>query len=86
MLIGKDYPVLNLRSAFPYIVDNTLKTPCRQCVIMENNKCWICGRCIDIEGLCKQCGYFFAAEFTLVFSGNIKVIVDFLKTYMKLFK
>lgn len=82
-LIGKGYPVLNLRSAFPYIVDNTLKKPCRQCVIMENNKRWICGRCLDVEGLCEQCGYFFAAEFSLVFSGNIKVICDLFKTYMK---
>jgi len=82
-LISKGYPILNLRSAFPYISDNTLKTPCRQCVIMENNKQWVCGRCVEIEGLCEQCGYFFAAEFSLIFSGNIKVIYDFVKTYRK---
>lgn len=75
------YPVLNVRSAFPYIADNTFPTPCRQCVIMENNQQWTCGRCIDIEGLCDECGYFFAAEFSLLFGGNIKVIWDMLRTY-----
>ncbi len=50
---------------------------------MENGKQSICGRCIDEEGLCDQCGYFFAAEYALVFRGNIKVIFDMLSTYLK---
>jgi hypothetical protein len=33
--------------------------------------------------LCEQCGYFFAAEYALVFKGNIRVIFDMLKTYLK---
>jgi MoaA/NifB/PqqE/SkfB family radical SAM enzyme len=82
-LIDKGYPVLNLKSAFPYIVDNTFKTPCCQCVVMENGKQWVCGRCIDIKGLCEECGFFFAAEFSLLFSGNLKVIIDMLKTYAR---
>jgi len=82
-LMDEAYPVFNLRSAFPSIVHNHFSTPCYQCVVMENGKLSICGRCIDIPGLCEKCGYFFAAEYALVFSGKIKVIVDMIKTYLK---
>ncbi len=81
--IREGYPVFNLKSAFPYIINNTFPTPCHQCIVMENGKQSICGRCIDVPGLCKQCGYFFAAEYTLVFQGNVPVIIDMLKTYLK---
>ena len=83
VLIDKGYPILNLKSAFPYIIENKFPVPCHQCVVMENGKLSICGRCIDVPGLCEKCGYFFAAEYTLVFSGNIRVIVDMLRTYLK---
>ena len=82
-LMDEGYPVFNLKSAFPYIVQNHFPTPCRQCVVMENGKLSICGRCIDVPGLCEKCGYFFAAEYALAFSGKIKVIADMLKTYLK---
>lgn len=82
-LIIQGYPIFNLRSAFKYIIDNSFKTPCYQCLVLEDGKQYICGRCVDIEGLCKKCGYFFAAEYALVFNGNIKVIADMLKTYLK---
>ena len=29
-------PVFNLKSAFPYIIDNSFPTPCHQCVVIEN--------------------------------------------------
>lgn len=77
------FPVFNLKSAFPYIVNNTFPTPCHQCVVMENGKQSLCGRCVDIPGLCAKCGYFFAAEYSLVFQGKVKVCVDMLKTYLK---
>ncbi|MBQ2923995.1 MAG: radical SAM protein [Anaerotignum sp.] len=76
-------PVFNLKSAFPYLIENRFPTPCHQCVVMENGKLSICGRCIDVEGLCEQCGYFFVAEYTLLFGGNPKIIPEMLKTYLK---
>lgn len=82
-LIKDGYPIFNLKSAFRYIRDNSFKTPCHQCVVMENGKISICGRCIEVPGLCEKCGYFFAAEYSLVFSGNIRVIFDMLRTYLK---
>jgi MoaA/NifB/PqqE/SkfB family radical SAM enzyme len=82
-LIKEGYPVLNLKSAFPYIVKNTFKTPCYQCIIMENGRKWVCGRCNDIKGLCRECGFFFAAEYSLVFQGNLKVILKMFRTYLK---
>jgi Predicted Fe-S oxidoreductases len=82
-LIKEGYPVLNLKSAFPYIVKNTFKTPCYQCIIMENGQKWVCGRCIAIKGLCQECGFFFAAEYSLVFQGNLKVILEMFRTYLK---
>lgn len=82
-LMERGYPVFNLKSAFPNIINNKFPTPCYQCVVMENGKLSVCGRCIDVPGLCGKCGYFFAAEYTLVFSGKIKVALDMLKTYLR---
>lgn len=82
-LIDAGYPILNLKSALPYIVDNTFPTPCYQCVVVENGGEWVCGRCIGIEGLCAECDFFFAAEFSLLFKGNLKVTWDLLRTYLK---
>ncbi len=82
-LIDNNYPIFNLKSAFPYLIDNNFPTPCYQCVVMENGHISICGRCVDIDGLCEDCGYFFVAEYTLLFSGNFKIIIEMLKTYLK---
>lgn len=82
-LIDEGYPIFNLRSAFPYIIGNSFMTPCHQCIVMENGKQWTCGRCIEIPNLCSQCGFFFAAEFSLVFSGHVRVIFDMLRTYSR---
>jgi len=82
-LIKEGYPIFNLKSAFKYLIKGNFKTPCRQCVVMENGKLSVCGRCADIPKLCDQCGYFFAAEYSLIFSGKIKVIFDMLRTYLK---
>ena len=76
-------PVFNLRSAFPYLVTGSFPTPCHQCVVMENGKLSICGRCIEVPGLCEACGYFFVAEYTLLFNGNPKIILEMLMTYLK---
>ncbi|MCX8131874.1 MAG: radical SAM protein [Clostridia bacterium] len=82
-LIKQGYPIFNLKSAFKYIVNNSFRTPCYQCLVIEDGKQYICGRCVDIEGLCEKCGYFFAAEYAMVFDGNINVIIDMLRTYLK---
>ncbi len=82
-MIEQKTPVFNLKTAFPYIIHNSFKTPCYQCTVVENGKKSICGRCISIKGLCEQCGYFFSAEYSLIFQGNIKVIIDMLRTYPK---
>ena len=76
-------PVFNLKSAFPYLIDNRYPVPCRQCVVMEAGKLSVCGRCIDVPGLCERCGYFFVAEYTLLFKGNPRIIFEMLKTYLK---
>jgi len=82
-MMQEKMPVFNLKSAFPYIADNSFPTPCHQCVVMENGKISTCGRCIDVEGLCEKCGYFFVAEYTLLFRGNIKIMGEMLRTYLK---
>ena len=76
-------PIFNLKSALPYLVENNFPTPCYQCVVMENGKLSTCGRCIDVPGLCEQCGYFFVAEYTLLFRGNIKILFEMLNTYLR---
>ena len=82
-MMRENAPVFNLKSAFPYLINNSFPTPCRQCVVVENGKVSTCGRCIEVERLCRQCGYFFVAEYTLLFRGNIKIILEMLRTYLK---
>ncbi|CEM60857.1 radical SAM protein [Treponema phagedenis] len=82
-MMNKGAPVFNLKGAFPYLINNTFPTPCHQCVVIENGELSTCGRCIHIPGLCKTCGYFFVAEYTLIFQGNIKIIFEMLRTYLK---
>ena len=76
-------PIFNLVSAFPYLINNSFPTPCHQCVVIENGKISTCGRCIDVPGLCEKCGYFFVAEYTLLFKGKFKIIWEMLRTYLK---
>lgn len=76
-------PIFNLKSAFPYLIDNSFPTPCHQCLVIEDGKVSVCGRCIDVPGLCERCGYFFVAEYTLLFQGKIRIILDMMRTYLK---
>ncbi len=76
-------PVFNLKSAFPYLIDNRFPTPCHQCVVIENGKVSTCGRCIEVPGLCDECGYFFVAEYTLLFKGDPRIIFEMLCTYLR---
>ena len=82
-MIKEGAPVFNLKSAFPYLIENKFPTPCHQCVVIEDGKVSVCGRCIDVPGLCEECGYFFVAEYTLLFRGNLKVVFEMLFTYLK---
>lgn len=82
-MMKSGYPVFNLYSVLDYYIQSNWKRPCYQCIVSENKKRYICGRCIGIEGLCDQCGYLFAVEFSLLCKGNIKVIFDMIKTYLK---
>ncbi len=82
-MIKEGAPVFNLKSAFPYLINNNFPTPCYQCVVIENGKISTCGRCIEVPDLCEKCGYFFVAEYTLLFRGNLKIIFEMLKTYLK---
>ncbi len=82
-MIKEGMPIFNLKSAFPYLIENKFPTPCYQCVVIEDGKLSTCGRCIHIPGLCDKCGYFFVAEYTLLFKGNVKIILEMLRTYLK---
>lgn len=82
-MIKEGYPVFNLYSALNYYIENKWDRPCYQCIVSENNKRFVCGRCVEIDGLCKKCGYLFAVEFSLLCKGNISVICDMIKTYLK---
>ncbi|MCL2348541.1 MAG: radical SAM protein [Planctomycetaceae bacterium] len=82
-MIDQGYPVFNLKSSLDVYLKNKWKRPCRQCVVSENGKRFQCGRCIEIDGLCEQCGYLFAAEFSRLFSGHPSAIADVVKTYLR---
>jgi len=82
-MIKERYPVFNLYSALDYYLENNWRRPCYQCIVSENKKRYVCGRCVEIPGLCEECGYLFAVEFSLLCSGKIKVIFDMIKTYLR---
>lgn len=82
-MIKKGYPVFNLYSALDYYLENKWDKPCYQCIVSDNKKRYTCGRCVEIDELCEQCGYLFAVEFSLLCKGNIKVIFDMIRTYLK---
>ena len=82
-LMKKGYPIFNLKSAFPYLVEGKFPTPCYQCLVIEDGKEFICGRCVEIPELCDHCGYFFAAEYALLFRGYLPVIWEALRVYLR---
>jgi hypothetical protein len=69
--------------ALPFIAENTIPTPCHPCVIIEDGEQWVCGRCLEIPGLCVQCGSLFAAEYSLPLRGRPRIVADAVKTYEK---
>ena len=82
-MMDEGAPVFNLKSAFPYLINNRFPTTCHQSLVIENGKVSVCGRCIEEPCLCDECGYFFVAEYTLLFKGNLKITLEALKTYLK---
>lgn len=82
-MIKAGKPIFNLYSGLDAYIKNKWKRPCYQCVVSENNKRYTCGRCVEADGLCQECGYLFAVEFSLLFQGNLKIIFEMLKTYLK---
>ncbi len=82
-MMDKGYPIFNLKASLPYLVNNSFPTPCYQCLVIEDGKISVCGRCIDVPGLCEECGYFFVAEYTLLFRGNSKIAFEAVRTYLK---
>jgi MoaA/NifB/PqqE/SkfB family radical SAM enzyme len=82
-LIKEGYPIFNLSGSLDFFLKNNWARPCYQCIVMEQGKRYICGRCSEIVGLCTKCGYLFAVEFSLLFSGNWKIIWEVFRTYLK---
>ncbi len=82
-MMDKGYPIFNLKASLPYLVNNSFPTPCYQCLVIEDGKISVCGRCIDVPGLCEECGYFFVAEYTLLFRCNMKIAFEAVRTYLK---
>jgi len=81
--MNKGYPVLNLRSCFPYLVKGNFTKPCRQLMAVDLGEELLCNRCIREPGLCKNCGYFETAEIALMFQGKVSVLMDAFQTYRK---
>ena len=82
-LIKSGYPVFNLPVGLDRYLLGNWERPCRQCVVYEGGREFICGRCIEIPGLCEECGYLFAVEFSLLLKGNPRAIWQMLRVYYK---
>ena len=80
-LLHEGYPVFNLETALDRWLRNDWPRPCAQCLVVEEGKVSNCGRCVHLDGLCRDCGYLFAVEFGLLFSGNVRAIAQMLRTY-----
>ena len=82
-LIKEGYPVFNLYSTLDLYLENNWERPCSQCVVSENGERFICGRCSERPRLCDECGFLFAVEFSALFSGNFRAIMDMFRTYTR---
>jgi len=82
-LIDRGYPVFNLKASLDRYLSENWKRPCHQCLVSERGKRYVCGRCSEIDGLCDECGYLFAIEFSLLCGGNPRAIVEMLRTYWR---
>lgn len=82
-MIKEGLPIFNLQAGLDAYLKNDWHRPCYQCIVSENDQEFICGRCVAIDGLCHECGYLFAVEFSLLCQGNIRAIYQMLRTYVK---
>ncbi len=80
-LIHEGYPIFNLEIALDRWLRNDWRRPCAQCLVVEDGQVSTCGRCVHLDGLCRDCGYLFAVEFSLLFSGNLRAIAQMIRTY-----
>ncbi len=80
-LIRAGYPVFNLASGIDAYLRGDWKRPCDQCVVSEDKVSTACGRCQLIPGLCENCGYLFAVEYSLLFNGDPVAIAEMVRTY-----
>ncbi len=82
-LMRERYPVFNLETGLDHWLRGDWKRPCHQCVVMENGRVFTCGRCVEVPGLCQECGFLFAVEFSLLFGGDMRTIMQVLRTYLR---
>lgn len=82
-LMKEGYPIFNLRSAFPYLIDNSSPPLPSMRGNGAGQAVGVRAMCRGARAWCQECGYFFAAEYALVFQGKLPVIVDMLSTYLK---
>ena len=82
-LMRDRYPIFNLESGLDHWLSGDWKRACPQCVVVENGRHYVCGRCVEIPGLCEECGFLFAAEFSLLFGGNPRTIWQMVWTYLR---
>lgn len=80
-MMSEGYPVFNIPAGVDAWLDGNWPRPCRQCALMENGQRYVCGRCSEVDGLCAQCGYMFAVEFSLVFQPRLAAVWQMLRTY-----
>ncbi|MDY0062772.1 MAG: radical SAM protein [Myxococcota bacterium] len=73
--------IVNLPSQLPRHLSGQWRRPCRQCLIWEDGRRWICGRCRDIPGLCERCGYLFALDVSRLAAGDPRALGDLLRIY-----
>ena len=82
-LMREQYPIFNLETGLDHWLRGDWSRPCHQCVVVENGHVFPCGRCVEVPGLCQECGFLFAVEFSLLFGGDLRTMVQMFRTYLR---
>jgi len=77
------YRILNLKTTLRAWLADDWPRPLHACRITDFERHWDCARCALVPGLCERCGFLFAVEFGLIFSGRWDAIFEAARAYPK---
>jgi hypothetical protein len=80
-LIDEGYPILQLKETLQAYLTGDWPRPLRYCIASDTQRGYQCARCVEVPGLCEQCGYLFATEFGLILDGRPRALAEAVQRY-----